>query len=293
MLCAHLRDSNDKVTEWCRSSGGPDITDRSAVFDAVLDADPDVIFHLAAQAHVPTAWEDPIGTLRTNVEGTQNVLDATHATGKAPRVILVTSAEAYGPVDESLLPIREQQPLAPSNPYAASKAAAEALAIGAHRGRGLDVIRMRSFNHFGPGQSTNFASSAFAHRIAKAVATGQDTIEVGDLTARRDFCDVRDVVRAYRCAAIHGESGAVYNVCSGIDRSIEEVALALAAESGAGIVFKPSEALFRPSDSPIIVGSAELLHNISGWTPEISFEQTISDIYADAVQRLQQCESGT
>ena len=283
-LHAHLLTEGDHVVAWSRADGGPDITDRPAVFDQIEDAQPEVIYHLAAQAHVPTAWSDPIGTLRVNVEGTQNVLDAAAALGNV-RVIVISSAEIYGSVPGDRLPITETTPLAPSNPYAASKAAADTLAISARTGSGVDVIRMRPFNHFGPGQSPNFVSAGFAHRIAVAAKEGTRSIPVGNLDVRRDFCDVRDVVRAYRSAAESGAAGEVYNVCSGVDRSIREIAEALVAASGADVTLVESAELVRPSDTPRVVGSAERITRQTGWSPKIPFEQSIDDIYQDAVGR--------
>lgn len=284
-LATHLRESGDEVVVWSRSLDGPDITERAHVFDALGDAEPDVVYHLAAQSHVPTAWDDPVTTLRVNVEGTQNVLDAAAAAGE-PRVIVVTSAEVYGSVQPDELPISEDAPLRPANPYAASKAAADAVAVGAHLGRGLDVIRMRSFNHFGPGQNTNFVSAGFAQRVAIAAREKRSTIEVGALDVRRDFCDVRDVVRAYRLAAEAGEAGAVYNVCTGVDRSIREIGEAFIARSGADISFVASPELQRPVDTPVVRGSAARLAAKTGWQPEISFEASIDAIFDEAVAKL-------
>ena len=286
VLHAHLAESGDEVIAWSRAEGSPDITQRDDVFAGMATAEADVVYHLAAQSHVPTAWSDPITTLQVNIEGTQNVLDAAKS-ANAPRVIVISSAEIYGSVKAEELPITEDAPLRPSNPYAASKASADALALAAHLGGGLDVIRMRPFNHFGPGQSLSFVSSSFARRIAQAARDNKPTIDVGSLDVRRDFSDVRDVVRAYRMAAIYGEAGAAYNVCSGVDRSIEEIAEAFVKRSGADISFVPSPVLQRRVDTPVVVGSAELLNTPTGWSPSISFDQSIDDIYAEAVMNLE------
>ncbi len=284
-LLEHLTDSGDEVVSWSRATGDPDITDRKAVAEAIETAAVDVIYHLAAQSHVPTAWSDPVSTLRINVEGTQNVLDAA-LTANRPRVLVVTSAEVYGAVEPEHLPITEHTPLRPSNPYAASKAAADAIALAAHLGRDLDVVRLRSFNHFGPGQDPSFVSPGFARRIAIAARDGHSSIEVGALDVRRDFCDVRDVVRAYRLAAIDGVSGEVYNVCSGADRPIRDIADAFVERSGADIAFVQSPDFLRNVDSPVVRGSAERLAEHTGWAPAIPFDQTIDDIYAEALRNL-------
>ncbi len=285
-LGTHLKTMNDEVVGWSRRNGGPDITDRETVISAIADAEVDVIYHLAAQSHVPTSWTDPVTTLRVNIEGTQNVLDAAHR-AHVPRVIVVTSAAVYGAVRPEDLPITEDAPLRPSNPYAASKAAADAVAVAAHIGNGLDVVRIRAFNHFGPGQDPSFVSPGFATRIAEAARDGRASIDVGALDVRRDFCDVRDVVRAYRLAAVSGVSGEAYNVCSGVDRSIREIAEAFVQRSGAEIAFVPSPELHRPVDDPVVRGSAARLFKHTGWAPQIPFDQSIDDIYQDAVDRLQ------
>ena len=283
-LHAHLKAAGDDVIAWSRAENGPDITQRDPVFSAMADAEPDVVYHLAAQSHVPTAWEDPIATIRANVEGTQNVVDAAAAANR-PRVVVVTSAEVYGSVKPEQLPITEDFPLRPSNPYAVSKVAADAVALGAFLGTGLDVIRIRAFNHFGPGQSPSFVSAGFAQRIAVAAQTGKTSIEVGSLDVARDFTDVRDVVRAYRLAGTDGEPGEVYNVCSGVSRSIREIAEAFVSRSGINISLDPSRELQRPVDTPIVVGSAARINEHTGWEPEISFESSLDDIYTEAEAR--------
>src|SRR5690606_6480066 len=181
---------------------------------------------------------------------------------------------------------REDQPLRPVSPYGASKVAAEVLAEQAWRGFGLETVRVRSFNHIGPGQSHGFVAAALAHRIAVAEANGEPTITVGNLTPRRDFTDVRDVVRAYRTAAVAGESGAVYNVCSGRDVSIEQLARTLIERSGAEIALDVDPDLQRPVDNPVSVGDATRLREVTGWQPEIPLDQTLSDLLDDARRRL-------
>ncbi len=281
-LATHLNAQGDDVTALSRSTGGPDVTDREAVFTAFTSSEVDVVYHLAAQSHVPTAWNDAIGTLRVNVEGTQNVLDAAVETPGRPRVLVVTSAEVYGSVSEAELPIREDAPLRPNNPYAASKVAADALAQQAWLGRGQDVIRLRAFNHIGPGQSPNFVCAGLAHRIAEAERSGSGTVEVGNLEVRRDFSDVRDVVAAYRRAAIAGQSGEAYNVCSGQDRSIDELAQGLLALSDATIELVANPELQRLVDTPVVRGDHSLITSHTGWEPTIALSTTLADVLAEA-----------
>lgn len=289
-LTAHLLNLGDEAITDGRDSGGPDVTDREATHEFVSSANADVIYHLAAQAHVPTSWHDPIGTLRTNVEGTQNVLDAAHAAGSA-RVVLVSSAEVYGSVGHDQLPIDENAPLRPISPYAASKAAADIIGLQSHLGRGQDVIRLRAFNHFGPGQRTDFVTAGLAHRIAVARRDGLRAIDVGSLDVRRDFTDVRDIVQAYRHAAIDGEAGGVYNVCSGIDRSIREIAEGLLAAADCNFELISSTDLQRKVDSPIVRGSFEKIRAHTGWHPTITLTESLADIVDDAQERLDAAES--
>lgn len=284
-LRTHLEVAGDTVVPTDRAVGGPDITDRDALMRIWASAGADVVYHLAAQSHVPSSWEDPIGTLRVNVEGTQNVIDASRESGVA-RVIVVTSAEVYGKVTPDQLPIDESTPLRPVTPYAASKVAADAVALQAHLGHAQDVIRLRAFNHFGPGQGEQFVAAGLAARIAQAEASGSTEIAVGNLTPRRDFTDVRDIVRAYRLVAEHGTAGDVYNVCSGIDRSITELADGLLANTNHPIALVPDADLQRDVDIPIMCGDSTKLRQDTGWTPEVSFATSLRDILDDARTRL-------
>ena len=186
-----------------------DIRDAAAVESIVAEAAPDVVFHLAAQASVARSLADPFPTFEVNVMGTVNVLEAVKRRAAKARVIVASSAEVYGIVGEDALPITEDAPLAPVNPYAASKVAQEAVALAYHRGSGLDVIVTRSFNTIGPGQSTDFALPSFAARLA-AIVRGEapPVLEVGNLDVERDFTDVRDAARAYALLAERGAAGA-------------------------------------------------------------------------------------
>lgn len=285
VLQEYLRAQGDEVIALDRNNGG-DVTDRDGITEAFRERRPDVVFHLAAQSHVPTSWEDPIATLRCNVEGTVNVLDAAHAASPTTRVVMASSADVYGAVNVEELPIVEQCSTNPKNPYAASKLAAEAMAMQSFHGRDQDVVRVRAFNHVGPGQSTNFVCAGLAHRIATAERDGLETVETGRLDVRRDFSDVRDVVRAYRLIAEFGATGAVYNVCSGTDRSIEEIALALADRSPQHLQFVARDDLTRAVDTPVVRGDASALRRDTGWEPEIPFDKTLDDVLADARARL-------
>ena len=191
--------SGISVTRWSPSTAKWRSPIRSALLDAMSAAAPDAVYHLAALTHVGQSWEEPLRVLEVNIIGTAAVLAAARQCGTDPRVLVTSSAEVYGAVtDPSRLPLHEGSPTAPLTPYAASKLAAEAVVAQAYLGHGQHVITVRPFNHIGPGQTPNFAVPALAKRIVDADRVGAPTIPVGNLSARRDFTDVRDVVRAYR-----------------------------------------------------------------------------------------------
>jgi GDP-4-dehydro-6-deoxy-D-mannose reductase len=246
----------------------------------VAAAAPDAVYHLAALTHVGESWEVPAEVLRVNVLGTAAVLAAARRLANAPTVLVVSSAEVYGIVAEGDLPLTEAQTLSPVTPYAASKAAAEQVALQAWRGYGQPVVVVRPFNHVGPGQAPTFAVSALARRIVEAQRAGQQTLPVGSLTTRRDFTDVRDVVRAYRLLIERGEPGSVYNVCSGHDVAVAEVAARLLSLAGTELELVTDPALVRPVDVPVLRGDPGKLEGVTGWKPEIPLDDTLADVLA-------------
>lgn len=284
-LTAHLEAEGDEIVFVDRAKGGVDITDRASIGNAVQEADAEVVYHLAAQAHVPTAWKEPVATMRCNVEGTINVLDAAYEAG-VKRVIFASSAEVYGSVTAADLPVTEAALPQPNNPYAASKLAAEAYVGQSFYSRDQEVIILRSFNQFGPGQATGFVSSSFANQIARAELGGPSDIKVGRLDTRRDFIDVRDVARAFRLAATSGRAGAIYNVCSEVDRAVSEIANGLAEKATIDVRFVRRTDLLRTVDTPVVRGDASALNADTGWTPEINFETTLHDVLVDARARV-------
>jgi GDP-4-dehydro-6-deoxy-D-mannose reductase len=171
------------------------------------------------------------------------------------------------------------------SPYAASKIAAEYLAVQAHLAYGLETLRVRPFNHVGPGQSTNFAVPALAARIVDATRKGATGIPVGNLSAKRDLTDVRDVVRAYRMLVCDGTPGAVYNVCSGRAIGIDEVAHRLLELAGTDLELRPDPKLVRPVDVPVLLGDPSKLEKETGWRPEIDLSQTLEDVLREADRR--------
>ena len=275
-LAEHLSELGDEVV---RIDQEVEITDPDALLAAVRAAAPDAIYHLAALTHVGQSWDEPLRVLEVNVIGTAALLAAARECGTDPRVLVTSSAEVYGPVtDPDRLPLREGSPTAPLTPYAASKLAAEAVVTQAVLGHGQQVITVRPFNHVGPGQAPSFAVSALAKRIVDAERSGARSIPVGNLSARRDFTDVRDVVRAYRLLVESAPAGEVYNVCSGRDVSIDEIAHSLIALAGSPLELETDPSLVRAVEVPVLRGDPAKLHDATGWKPEISLEQTLADV---------------
>ena len=277
-LADHLRELGDEVVAIDREV---EITDPTALLGAMSAAAPDAVYHLAALTHVGQSWEEPLQVLEVNIMGTAAVLAAARQCGTDPRVLVTSSAEVYGAVtDPGLLPLSETSPTAPLTPYAASKLAAEAVVDQAYLGHGQHVITVRPFNHIGPGQTPNFAVPALAKRIVEADRRGSPTIPVGNLSARRDFTDVRDVVRAYRLLVEAGRPGEVYNVCSGRDVSIREIADGLLKLAGTTLEFKTDPTLVRPVEVPVLRGDPTRLVDATGWKPEVPLDQTLADVLA-------------
>ena len=284
-LLAHLEEEGDEVVA---PRSGFDVTDPGSVRRAMGAAGSDVVYHLAALAHVGRSWEEPGEFLRVNAGGTLQVLEAAWRCRPVPRVVVVGSAEVYGAVGPGDLPIAEPTPLRPMTPYAASKAAAELLGVQAHLGRGLPVILARPFNHAGPGQSPSFVLPGLARRILAALRTGDGVLPVGNLSPRRDITDVRDVVRAYRLLAERGAPGEAYNVCSGRSVAIEELVRCLLERAGADLELRPDPELTRPVDVPVLVGDASRLRAVTGWQPRIPLTDTIADVLDEARAELAQ-----
>jgi GDP-4-dehydro-6-deoxy-D-mannose reductase len=274
-LALHLREQGDDVVAVDLEV---DVADPDAITPALVAAAPEVVYHLAAMTHVGQSWESPAAVLSVNVLGTACVLAAARRLTPSPLVLVVSSAEVYGAVREGELPLDESAPVAPVTPYAASKAAAEQVALQAWRGYRQSVIVVRPFNHIGPGQSPIFAVSALASRIAQAERDGTKTLSVGTLSTRRDFTDVRDVVRAYRRLAQVGEPGTIYNVCSGVDVAMSEIAGRLLALAGADLALETDPELVRPVDVPALRGDPARVQAATGWRSEIALETTLHDV---------------
>lgn len=286
-LVEHLHNNGDEVIGVDRALGHVDITDAEAVEALFLDVRPEVVYHLAGWSDVGGSWNRPQEVFRTNAEGTLNVLTAA-AKADVERVLAVSSADVYGIVSEAELPLREDTQLRPVTPYAASKVAADYLALQAFLGHQLGVVRVRAFNHLGPGQSERFVAGAIAQRIATNELHGGDHIPIGNLSSRRDFTDVRDVVRAYRLLVGSGQPGEVYNVCSGTDTAVSALADRLVAMAVRPMTLEPDPKLVRPIDLPVLRGDNTRLRSATAWAPEISLEQTLTDLLDDWRKRVRE-----
>jgi GDP-4-dehydro-6-deoxy-D-mannose reductase len=275
-LTAHLGDEGDEVVGLDRVDG-LDITDRQGVTEIFAKHEPEVVYHLAALSHVGESWGSPQAVIETNVVGTLNVLDAARAAG-VRRVLVVGSAEEYGLVTGPARQLTEDEPLRPFTPYGASKVGAGFLALQAYLGTGLETIRVRAFNHTGPGQPPRFLVAALAHRVAQTERDGGDSVAVGNLDPIREVNDVRDIVRAYRLLVVHGTAGDVYNVCSGVGIAVRDVAQQLLAKATRPLELRVDPALSRPADVPVLVGDPSKLAAATGWRPVRTLDDTLTDM---------------
>lgn len=256
-----------------------DLSNVAMLSAVVMRAQPTVIFHLAAQSNVPQSFQDPAGTLTTNISTQLNVFQAVIQSDLDPLLVIATSNEIYGYIEPADLPLTERTPFRPVNPYAVSKAAQDLLAYQYHISHQLRTVRLRLFNHIGPRQGERFAVGSFAAQIARIEAGLQaPCIQVGNLTAERDFTDVRDIARAYALAASYGQVPCAYNVGSGRSVSMRHLLDILLSLSTASIRIEQDPARMRPSDVPRVVSDYNLFHAHTGWAPQIPLEQTLADI---------------
>jgi GDP-4-dehydro-6-deoxy-D-mannose reductase len=284
-LVRHLEEAGDEVVQVERNVDGIDIADAPAIERVIAEVAPEAVYHLAGAADVGGSWVEPYETFMANAVGTLNVVEASRRAGVG-RVLAVTSADVYGHVTEAELPLDEDQPLRPVSPYAASKVAADAVAQQAWLGHRFPVIRVRAFNHLGPGQSDRFVAPSLAARIARNERDGGDEVPIGNMTPMRDITDVRDVVRAYRLLMTDGTPGDVYNVCSGRAVSVKELADLLLGMARRPMRLVTDPDLQRPVDIPVLVGDSTRLAKATGWAPTIALEQTLADVLADWRERV-------
>lgn len=285
-LVEHLTGSHE-IIGWARTAPRPelarladwhtiDLLDRDVVRKAIANLRPSAVFHLAGAPQVAESWRDAAKPLEDNVLATEHLLDAIRRAGLKSRVLVTGSAAVYAPSDS---PIDEDGAIAPSSPYAVSKLAQEQLAIRTFRDDGLDIIVVRPFNHTGPRQNPAFVAPSMARQIAM-IERGltEPVIRVGNLETRRDFTDVRDVVRAYAALMKLGQSGEIYNVGSGIGRSIRSLLDAFLSRSQVEIRVETDTARLRPSETTVFVAETSRLRARTGWRPQISFESMLDQL---------------
>jgi len=255
-----------------------DLLDRDHVGRVIAHYRPQIIFHLAAQAYVPKAVAAPAETLINNAVAQINVLEASRASCPEAIIVVVGSSEEYGLAAPDDMPLDEDQPFRPTNAYAVSKIAQDMLGLQYHLSYGSRVVRVRPFNHIGPGQSDRFVVSSMARQIAEAEAGRADpVILVGNLQAERDFLDVRDVVSAYALVARAEFSGQVFNVASGIPRPIGALLERLVSMAQCEILVREDPSRLRASDVPVVFGDAARLRLQTGWEPRVKLERSLSD----------------
>ncbi len=301
-LAAHLLQRGDDVYGVALEEGhGVDFLDRPVsvtiadlqklpvVAEVLRQTRPDHIYHLAAQANVPAAWQDPWGTFENNVRPELNILRAMIDQQLAARLLVVASNEVYGIISAENLPVTEDTRLEPTNPYGVSKVAQDLLARQYYLSHQVDVIRVRAFNHIGPRQSPQFVAASFARQVAEAEAGLREPVMyVGNLEAQRDFTDVVDVVRAYALLMQYGAPGEAYNVGSGRPRSAQSLLDTLLEMSQVQIQVVQDPDRNRPIDTPIVYADIRRLQNRTGWHPTISFEESLRRVLAywrDVVQQ--------
>jgi GDP-4-dehydro-6-deoxy-D-mannose reductase len=256
-----------------------DLDDPAAVRQALERVRPERIVHLAAQSSPQRSWEDPAGTLKTNLLGLLHLLEGARTLALAPRLLVVGSAEEYGLVRPDQLPVREDAPLRPASPYAVSKVAQGFLALQYAVSLGLPILRTRTFHHTGPRRGEQFAESSFARQLAEIEAGRRPPrLEVGNLDAVRDFTDVRDVVRAYWMLLEHGAAGEVYNVCSGRGVRLADLLEELIALSGLKVEVRVDPGRLRPHDVPVLVGDPSRLRAATGWEAHTPLSVTLRDL---------------
>jgi GDP-4-dehydro-6-deoxy-D-mannose reductase len=277
-LAACSTENLDPVRERLTILSG-DLLDAQWATQIVGQVRPEAVFHLAALSSPQASFVDPWSTLSNNIAVQIHLFQAFRQAEIDPAVLVVASGEEYGMVRPEDVPVDEDTPLRPANPYAVSKVTQDYLALQYHISYGLRAVRVRPFNHIGPRQALGFVTSDFAHQIAEIEAGRQPpVVRVGNLTAQRDFTDVRDMVRAYFLALTQGEAGAVYNIGSDTAHSIEEILHTLLNLSTVEIRVETDPARMRPSDVPLLVCDSRRFRRRTGWAPRIPLEQSLRDI---------------
>ena len=254
-----------------------DLRDSQKLQDLIKEIRPDFIYHLAALTSPADSFKNPAGFINNNTEAEVNLLEAIRVAGIFPKVLIASSAEVYGEVAAGNLPIDEDTPLRPATPYAVSKIAQDFLGLQYFISYKIPVIRVRPFNHIGPRQAPNFVVSSFSKRIVDIERGKESVMRVGNLMAKRDFTDVRDIVRGYLLLLEMGDPGDVYNIGSGKSYKISEILDKLLSMSNKDIKIEIDKQLLRPIDVPELVCDNKKIFQKTGWKPEIPIEKTLAD----------------
>ena len=256
-----------------------DLKDMSSLKKCLEEVKPDRIFHLAAQSFVPTSWKCPAETFAINALGQIHLFEAILSVGISPRIQIAGSSEEYGLVNSDEVPMKETNPLRPLSPYAVSKVAQDLLGWQYFKSYGLRVIRTRGFNHTGPRRGEVFICSNFAKQIVEIEKKKREPlISVGNLEAKRDFTDVRDMARAYWLSLEKGKEGDVYNVGTGKSYSIREILDMLLGMSKVEVKIAVDPDRLRPSDVPVLLSDSSKFRQLTGWEPRIPFNQSLEDL---------------
>ena len=257
-----------------------DLNDIPKLKSLILEIQPDCILHLAAQSSVAESWRTPVFSFMNNTNIFLNIIDSVRLNDNGARVVSVGSSEQYGIVSEQDLPLTEDKPQRPANPYAVARVAQEQLATIYATGYGLNICCTRSFNHCGPGQPDRFVVSAIVKQFVKIAHGLQDpVIRIGNGKIIRDFVDVHDVVEAYRLLLTQGKRGEVYNICSGKGRSICDIVTLLSDMYHTDVAIHQEQSQIRPIDNPRIIGSFQKIQKDMGWKPRIPFEESLRSMY--------------
>lgn len=256
-----------------------DLKDMTSLKKCLAEVQPDRIFHLAAQSFVPTSWKCPTETFAINALGQIHLFEAVLSLGISPRIQIAGSSEEYGLVNSNEVPMKETNPLRPLSPYAVSKVAQDLLGWQYFKSYGLKVIRTRGFNHTGPRRGEVFICSNFAKQIVEIEKGKRNpVILVGNLEAKRDFTDVRDMVRAYWLSLEKGEEGEVYNLGTGKAYSIQEILDMLLGMTKVDLKITVEPDRLRPSDVPVLLSDSSKFRQLTGWEPQIPFSQSLKDL---------------
>ncbi|HCG00330.1 MAG TPA: GDP-mannose 4,6-dehydratase [Chloroflexi bacterium] len=269
-----------------------DLRDCQAVRDLFLEVRPDLVVHLAAQSSVSMSWERPMQTLTDNATMQYAVLEAVLESNRGARIITIGSADEYGCVAPDENPVSEEHELLPASPYGLSKVVQDLMARQYWEIHGLDVVRTRPFQQAGPRRADKFVAGSFARQVSEiAVGVRERVIHVGNIDLERDFVDVRDVARAYALLAERGQAGEVYNIATGVPRTLRDMLELMLKDSGVSAEIREDPSRRRLQEAPLLTGDASKLRSTTGWTPEVSFEQSVLDTLGYWRRRVQEEQS--